>query len=89
MSAGVASSVRGLNRRYGVSRDFIYDAIARGELPAARIGKRRFLVLHRDFESYLRSLAIRPTSSAEAFVERRLAMDGARRVGATESLNDT
>lgn len=49
-----AFSIRGLSRAYGISRRRIACAIAAGELHAARLGKRRFIILRRDAERWIR-----------------------------------
>lgn len=76
--ASEASSVRGIQRRYGVAREIIAREIKAGRLPASRIGERRYLVLHRDFERWLSARAVRPAAHAEAVAQRVLE----RRAGA-------
>ena len=44
-----AFSVRAIARLYGVSRGTISDAIRSGELRAARLGKRRYLITKDDW----------------------------------------
>ena len=71
----VASSIRGLNQRYGVGRGKITEAIRLGELPATRLGPKRIVVLHSDFEGWLRSHAVRPTDFAAGRVAEVLARE--------------
>ena len=65
----VGFSLRQLERRYGIARDRWSAAIRAGELPAARIGLRRFTVLERDAEGWLARYRVHPSLSAEAVVE--------------------
>lgn len=63
-----AFSLRGVERAYGIDRRRIAGAIASGELPASRLGKRRLQILRADVESWLRSHPIAPS------VEHRVAL---------------
>ena len=42
-----------LARLYGISETVIRDSIARGELPAHRVGKRTILIIRSEWEDYL------------------------------------
>jgi len=55
-------SVRGLAREYHVDRARLAQAIATGELPAQRLGRRRFLVLRSDAEDWLRRFRVAPSA---------------------------
>ncbi|GAF77548.1 unnamed protein product [marine sediment metagenome] len=72
-----AFSLRSLARRYHVDRAIISELVRSGQLPAARIGKRRLLVLRRDWEALLRRKAIRPDSNTVRVVEERLKREAA------------
>ena len=76
-----AFSIRQLAQVYGVGRQTVSAAIRRGDLPAARFGPKRIVVLRSDFETWLRSHAIRPTAHAEDVVERRLERETAANTG--------
>jgi len=69
-----ALSARAIEREYRVRRDRIGEAVRTGELPAARLGSRRFTILRRDFEAWLsRHPAARPAShDAVAVVRARI-----------------
>ena len=67
-----ALSARGVSEAYGIDRARISAAIADGELSASRLGKRRYVVMVRDVETWLRSYAVRPSLHAEKTVQRRL-----------------
>jgi excisionase family DNA binding protein len=64
-----ALSIRGINREYGVGRGTVTKAIRAGELPACQLGPRRFIILRRDFESWLHKQAVRPSDFAAARVD--------------------
>ena len=70
-----AFSIRQISRVYGVGRRTVSDAIRRGELPAAKLTPKRFVILRRDFEAWLRSHAAFPTDHAIARVEAVLARE--------------
>lgn len=63
-------TARAIQREYGIRRERIGEAVNAGELPAARLGARRFLILRDDFEAWLRRHAVRPAGD---HVERRVA----------------
>lgn len=71
-----ALSLRGIERRYGYSREYVGERIRTGEIPATPHG-RALLVLVSDFEAWMRMHALRPSSAAAA-VERRLAREARR-----------
>jgi excisionase family DNA binding protein len=75
-----AYTLRGVERALGIDRRTVSAAIRAGELPAARLGSRRLLILATDIETWLRRHAIQPTARAELLVERVLARE-ARRAG--------
>ena len=77
MTKRVALTIRGINREYGVSREWISERIKAGELPASRRGKRRVEVLRRDWEALLRRYLIRQSADDHAFVAARLAQEQA------------
>jgi excisionase family DNA binding protein len=67
-----ASSIRGLAKIYPVGRERISEFIRSRELPATRLGTRRYLILHADFEELLRRKAIWPEPDPRRVVEERL-----------------
>jgi len=67
-----AFSLRALCRAYGIDASVPSRAIRAGELPAARLGKRRFLILRADWEKFVRRKAVQPDSHAACVVEQRL-----------------
>ena len=75
-----AYTLRGVERALGIDRRTVSAAIRAGELPAARLGSRRMLILATDIETWLRSKAVRPNAHAESVVARVLARE-ARRAG--------
>ena len=74
-------TLRGASRAYGLARATLTAAIRRGELPAARIGQRRLVILASDVEAFLRRHAIRPTQHSEAVVDAVLAREENRAAG--------
>lgn len=70
----IAFSVRGLSRRSGISREVFGREIKAGRLRASLISKHRYVVLHSDFEAWLRLHAVRPDDDA-AHVARLLARE--------------
>lgn len=54
----VAGSLRTISARYGIDRSTLARGIARGELRAARLGRRRVLVFFADVERWLRRYGI-------------------------------
>ena len=73
----IAFSVREAARACGLSRDALRAAIRAGELPAARIGSRRLVVLASDLEAWIRRHTISPSADAHAVVEQVLARERA------------
>jgi hypothetical protein len=80
METPIASSVRGLQRRYGIDREIIAEEIRAGRLNASQISRRRYLVLHSDFENWLARHPVRANADAE-HVEQLLAREESRRAG--------
>jgi len=73
----VAFSLRRAARFYGLSRDVFTAAIAKGDLPAARLGLRSYTILNADILDWLRRHTVWPTkpatnNHARQVVERRL-----------------
>lgn len=72
-----ALSLRGINRLYGYSREYLGALIRAGELTATPHG-RALKIFRSDFEAWMRSRALRSTSHAEERAARLLAKDAAR-----------
>jgi excisionase family DNA binding protein len=68
-----ALSIREINAEYGVDRAWVSRLIHSGELPAVQRGRRRWLILRRDWEDFLRRKAVRPETDPVRVVEERLA----------------
>ena len=71
-----ALSLRGVERVYGFSREFVGARIRAGEIAATPHG-RALVVLRSDFERWMRAHAVRPTAHAERRVEEILAREAA------------
>ena len=52
--APLALSQRGVCREYGVDQRTVQEAIASGDLPAYRLGKRRLTIFREDVEAWIR-----------------------------------
>ena len=65
-------SKRGVLRQYGFDPT---KAIASGEIPASRMGKRWYRIFRSDVEAYIRKHAIRPSDFAAARVDEVLARE--------------
>ena len=63
-----ALSARGVEREYGVDRGLVGRAIRTGQLPASRVGRRRYLVFRDDVEGWLRAFKVKPGSGDEGKV---------------------
>ena len=49
------------SRLYGIDPSKFRSAILRGDLPAARLGRRRFLLLRTDVENWIRRQGVKKT----------------------------
>jgi len=76
-----ALSARGVEREYQIGRDRVIAAVRAGELPAARLGARRILILRTDLERWIRAHTIRPTTDARVRVDEVLAREAGRAAG--------
>lgn len=85
MGGPIGLSIRGAARLYGVSHVTVRAAIAANELPAARIGRRRLLILRTDLDAWIRKHQLRPSTDDVAVVDRVLererAQEEARKAG--------
>ena len=72
----LALSLRGIERTYGFSREFVAERVRAGEIPATPRG-RALVVLCRDFECWMRANAVRAASHAESVVARVLEREAA------------
>lgn len=70
MGTFAALSARGVARHLGVSLVTVRAAIVAGELPAARLGRRRLTILRADVDAWIRRHQIRPTDEDHAVLER-------------------
>jgi len=77
--ANDAFSAREAERRFGIGRGRLAQAIAAGELMASRLGTRRLVILRGDLERWLARYAVQPDEQkAMAAVTRRLEADAER-----------
>lgn len=68
----LALSMREAADAYGIDRHRLQQAIAAGELPAARLGRRRLRIRVADLDAWLDRYRVTPEPAEDAWARRRV-----------------